>query len=524
MNITFHSNSAIRALLLSAALATIIPITNAQVTRFAGPMSSQPLALSADDSLLAVANPDNDSVSLFDLRNNTTVRLAEIGVGDEPNGVALSPDGSRLYVANTVNGTVTVLSVDRAGGSYSTVIATITVGTEPYGLALTPSGRKLYVTNSRSNSVSVIDTTTNQVARTITNVGFEPRGIAITNSGDDTQETVYVTQFLALPVPGKFDGADDGKVGKVTVISAGTDTITGEITLNPMADTGFKAAGDALARVAPPATPTPEDFRFTTGAYPNQLNSIAIRGRFAFVPNTGASPNGPIRFDVNTQSLLSVIDRTTRTDAGKTINMHLAVARQTNSARRFLTQPWAIAFKRQADEGYVVSAASNVVVKVRIDPATGDATVQSDPTDTTRVLQIPTGRNPRGIIVNSADTRAYVMNYISRDITVIDLTGTVERATATVSSSNLPAAGTPDDAIHIGKELYNTSIGDFEPAAPGGPSAHRSYVGEWLGLLRIVPSFRPLRQRRVDLRRRSQDGPSRSTSILFEATQRRCAP
>src|ERR1043166_9556852 len=75
------------------------------LTRFAGATSSQPLALSADDSLLLVANPDNNTVSLFDLRNNGA-RLAEIPVGKEPNGVALSPDGTRGYVANTVDGTV----------------------------------------------------------------------------------------------------------------------------------------------------------------------------------------------------------------------------------------------------------------------------------------------------------------------------------------------------------------------------------------------------------------------------------
>src|SRR5579864_8240963 len=68
--------------------------------RLAGPTSSQPLALSADDSLLIVANPDNNSVSLFDAKNGNT-KLTEITVGKEPNGVALSPDGTRAYVANT---------------------------------------------------------------------------------------------------------------------------------------------------------------------------------------------------------------------------------------------------------------------------------------------------------------------------------------------------------------------------------------------------------------------------------------
>jgi YVTN family beta-propeller protein len=229
------------------------------LTRFTGPTSSQPLALSADDSLLLVANPDNNTVSLFDLKNNNT-RLAEIPVGREPNGVALSPDGTRGYVANTLDGTVSVLSISRTSSTAYTLLYTIPVGTEPYGLALTPAGRKLYVANARSNSLSVIDTATNSVYKTIANVGPEPRGIAITNSGaaDDTQETVFVTQFLSLPIDGKVDGADDAKAGHVTAISAATDTILGDIVINPLADTGFKAAGDALQRASrPPPLPPP---------------------------------------------------------------------------------------------------------------------------------------------------------------------------------------------------------------------------------------------------------------------------
>ncbi len=437
--------------------------------RFVGPTSSQPLALSADDSLLIVANPDNNSVTFFDPKNGNA-KLAEITVGKEPNGVALSPDGLRAYVANTIDGTVTVLGINRGAATYGNVLATVTVGTEPYGLALTPSGRKLYVANARSNTVSVIDTTANYSVKTISNVGFEPRGIAITNGGtDDNLETVFVTQFLSLPIEGRVDGADDAKAGHVTAISAATDAVIGDIVINPIADTGFKAAGDALQRIAPPATPAATDFTFVTGAYPNQLNNIGIRGKFAFVPNTGASPNGPFRFNVNTQSLLAVIDTTTRKDAGKTINMHSAVGAQTNPGKRFITQPWAIALKHKSDEGYVISAASNLVVKLKIDPNTGAATVQSDPTDTTRVLEIPTGKNPRGIVINSTDQTAYVMNYVSRDVSVIDLIGTVEKVTSTVQSANLPTAGTQEDKIHAGKEVYYTSIGEFDRAAPGGP-------------------------------------------------------
>src|SRR5262249_37493726 len=216
-------------------------------------------------------------------------------------------------------------------------------------------------TNSRSDTVSVIDTASDTVIKTINGVGPEPRGIAISNNGDasDDDETVYVTQFLSLPVTGKVDGQDDAKAGHVVVISAATDTVTGNITINPIADTGFKATGDALARIAPGDPTNPANFTFTTGAYPNQFNNIAIKGLYAFIPNVGASPNGPVRFDVNTHSLLSVINRTTNTDAGQTINMHTAVRDQTVFPKLFNTLPWAIAFKQNANEGYVVIAASN---------------------------------------------------------------------------------------------------------------------------------------------------------------------
>src|SRR5262249_439286 len=142
---------------------------------------------------------------------------------------------------------------------------------------------------------------------------------------NDKDETVYVTQFLSLPVAGKVDGQDDAKAGHVTVISTATDLVTGMVTINPIADTGFKATGDALARIPPGDPAHASNFIFTTGAYPNQLNNIAIKGNFAFIPDVGASPNGPVRFDVNTHSLLSVINRLTNSDAGQTINMHLAV-------------------------------------------------------------------------------------------------------------------------------------------------------------------------------------------------------
>src|SRR4029079_9959364 len=52
--------------------------------RFFGPTSSQPLALNANESLLAVANADNDSITIFGVNGTQLNRLAEVDVGKEP--------------------------------------------------------------------------------------------------------------------------------------------------------------------------------------------------------------------------------------------------------------------------------------------------------------------------------------------------------------------------------------------------------------------------------------------------------
>ena len=211
-------------------------------TRFVGPTSSQPMALTAGDELLAVANPDNNSVTIFDVRNDVNLKVAEVPVQSEPSGVAFLPDGasstSRIPSAAPSRSSPTPQAAVGAPPQH------ITVGTEPYGLALTPNGKKLYVTNSRSNTISVIDTASDTVTKTIT-VNAEPRGLAITNDGDadDNDEMVYVTHFLSFPQAGKIDGQDDAKAGRVSVLSTATDAVTSVIALNPIADTGFKAAG-----------------------------------------------------------------------------------------------------------------------------------------------------------------------------------------------------------------------------------------------------------------------------------------
>jgi len=74
--------------------------------------------------------------------------------------VGVSPDGSRVYVANRSSSTVSV--IDTATNS---VIGTVKVGKGPRAVVITPDGSRAYAANS-NDSVSVIDTATNTVVDT----------------------------------------------------------------------------------------------------------------------------------------------------------------------------------------------------------------------------------------------------------------------------------------------------------------------------------------------------------------------
>ena len=64
--------------------------------------------------------------------------------------------GNTVSVIDTVNNTVTAI---------------VPVGIAPLGVAVTPDGKKVYVTNPKSDNVSVIDTATNKVTATV-NSGY----------------------------------------------------------------------------------------------------------------------------------------------------------------------------------------------------------------------------------------------------------------------------------------------------------------------------------------------------------------
>lgn len=424
----------------------------AQVT--AEPTRSSPIAITGDDKTVVVVNPLNNSVTVMNVGGDANQVVAEVKVGVEPQSVAISEDNQFAYVTNQGSNSVSVVDL-----TTNAETSQIKVGVEPYGIALTPDGTRAYVVNGASRSVSVIDTATRQVVAEIKLPVVEPRGVAITANNNGTgPQFVYVTQFLSQLAPNGKEMTDTAREGKVVVLNTADDqNVQGTIILAAH-DTGFTA--DRRAFGGGKEEPTT--------AFPNQLQAITLKNGKGYLPNIAASPQGPVRFDVDTQAFLSVFDAPAKVElTGGTINLNAAVKQQTALPKLFLANPWAIDFKHQANDGYVVSAASNVLAKIALDAQGIPSVVTVPVTETNKVLTIPVGKNPRGIVVNHADTRAYVMNFISRDVSAIDLTASPEKEMARIQAAALPPAGSENQVTLIGNELFNTSVGEFDEGVKG---------------------------------------------------------
>src|SRR5204863_7805636 len=103
--------------------------------------------------------------------------------------------------------------------------------------------------------------------------------------------------------------------------------------------TGFKFPG----LTNPPAP--------DTLAFPNQLQSIVIRGNRAYLPNIAASPSGPLRFNLDTHAFVNQIGAVTTTSPTNlgALNLHLGARDpEPGKVKHFFANPWAIGFTTQS--------------------------------------------------------------------------------------------------------------------------------------------------------------------------------
>lgn len=443
--------------LCSVALAACAPDTGDDgpgVTRILQHASrSSTIAISDDGARVAMVNPDDGSLSIFSGADNT--RTAQVATGANPSSVVIAADGKTAFVANRGDGTVVrIAGIDTATPA---VDATVNVGSEPTGLALSPTGTQLFVAEFAESRVSVIDTRAMTIAHTIP--VDRPRAVMVTNNLDssDDDETLIVPEYFGTPVPGQ-ETKDDGRTGVVHLVSLKDLTKDRAITLGPV-DSGFPSGGVA-------GNPT-------VHASPNQLGAVAVVGSRIYVTSVSASPDGAQRFDNNVFPVVYVGDLDAAaevTDASGTANLARLIYDANPSPSpanpRFIPGDLSdLAFVDGSGIGYAIGRAGDVMVRVTFADTVSVGSTQNTEIDLAGSDALGKCQGPTGVAIDSANNKAYVNCWVTRRMAVVDLGA--QQMVATTEASAQPA----DDAgksVLRGKRFFFTGRGRWSAAVANG--------------------------------------------------------
>src|SRR5713101_5577257 len=170
---------------------------------------------------LYVTNEASGELSMIDAATQSVV--ATIPLGTRPRGVVGSPDGTLLYIALSGSPFAppgvdekTLPPPDRSADGIGVVdVRTLKlqrvmpVGTDPEQLAVSRDGARLFVSNEDAATVSVVDAAEGRIEATV-KVGGEPEGVEVAPDGTVVYATseedgvVFAIDAARVTVLGKF--------------------------------------------------------------------------------------------------------------------------------------------------------------------------------------------------------------------------------------------------------------------------------------------------------------------------------
>jgi YVTN family beta-propeller protein len=181
---------------------------------------------------LVASNTADDTISIVDL---STLATRTLKLDDEPEHMALAPDGVLLAIGNIAAGTVSLVSLEqeRELGRVSGLF-------DPHNLTFSPDGSLLYVANLGANHVSVVDVASAMVVDEIP-VGRPATVAAAEGVGSEFQGIINVT-----PTPdGRLGFAAHGESHELAVIDLRTRALKKRVALGELP---WRAYGTADGR------------------------------------------------------------------------------------------------------------------------------------------------------------------------------------------------------------------------------------------------------------------------------------
>lgn len=145
-------------------------------------------------SYMYLGSSADSKVYIYDVTNLAHTLVGSVDVGKDPAGIAVSLDGSRVYVVNNGSKSISVINT-----STNTKIADVTVGPSPFSIVVDPDDSRIFVANVGDSTLSVIDAKkigvdSNPLIGTPIATGKSPAGLAITQNG--TRKRLYVVNLI----------------------------------------------------------------------------------------------------------------------------------------------------------------------------------------------------------------------------------------------------------------------------------------------------------------------------------------
>jgi YVTN family beta-propeller protein len=222
-----------------------------------GPFDSvSGVALSADGSVLAVCGTSAGQLELIDAAARQ--EIARVAVGTFPLRVALSADGSRAWVADSLGNQIKIVRRNADGAA---VQATVPAVSRPFDVWLDPTGAFVYVVSADFDhpAIYVLDALKNTVIKVVDIPS--PAGFGLGAS-------VLVPGLSMLYVGGAIDNPVRGALLRVALAGAGTQLADATPLTDYPADLAVSADGHTavlsqvardgvdVVRFAPPASCT----------------------------------------------------------------------------------------------------------------------------------------------------------------------------------------------------------------------------------------------------------------------------
>jgi YVTN family beta-propeller protein len=370
------------------------------------------LAVSPDGKYLYVVAEEGNALLVINTEKNKVAKEIEVGV--RPHSVALSRDGKTAYVSNQWSNTVSVVDLERF-----IVSDTLKTGGGPAGLALSADGNSLYSVNSFSSDLSIIDLPSG-VERKRLFTGNNPTGVQISPDGS----MVLVTSRRTLSSP----------YG---------DTIKCELTV----------VNDKKQRIA--------ERRDIKQAYLMENIAFTPSGDLAIFPLIRPKNNVPTIQIERGWMMTNGIGIVEQKPSGRTIQLLL------DEPNAYYADPFDIAITPDGKRAFVSHAGVDCISVIDIDAVRKLIAESTDKmletysnflgiSSSIVFKRIPTGANPKGIVLSPDGKKLYVAERLEDRIAIIS-TENLE----TIGNIHLGGSGRITVARE-GRRLFNNAGHTFQ--------------------------------------------------------------